>query len=318
MTVSVIIAAYNVEAFISRAIASVRAQTCRDLEIIVVDDASTDGTRGIVESIAREDKRIRLIPREQNGGPAKARNAALDAANGDWVAPLDADDAWRPERLERLLAVAAATSSHFVADNQILFDDSLQREVGTALALPGAQVQLTMRGLFTGEYEGRALNLGMLKPLLRLDFINSRGLRYRPDLRYFEDYHFYAELIINGAAAVVISDPLYIYTTPVGLLSNARSRGTRTTDYIATRYPIVDSLVAKYKHVLPPDMKPLLHNYWSIARRRWVSNRITSLRNQGGLLPLAWFMLAHPVGSAAYVQRSRTFQSLMRPFARQA
>jgi len=316
MKVSVIIAAYNVETFVSRAIASVQAQTHRNWEIIVVDDASTDGTAAMVEAIARDDGRVRLLRRQPNGGPAAARNKALDAATGEWVAVIDADDAWRPERLERLLAAAMETESDFVADNQILLDDALQHEVGTAFDPAQARFRMTVRGLCHGDYEGTIVNLGMLKPLIRLAFLNSRKLRYRSDLRYFEDYHFHAELIFNGVSAICIPEPLYIYTMPVGTVSRVTSLGTRTTGYIPTRFPIVDALVAKYKHVLPRDMKPLLRRYWAIARRRWVSNRITSLRKDGDPLSLACFMLAHPVGTAAYMQRSRTFRMLKRTFAK--
>jgi teichuronic acid biosynthesis glycosyltransferase TuaG len=106
--VSVITPAYNAEAFIVETIASVQAQTLADWELLVADDASTDHTAAIVEAAAVADSRIRLIRLERNGGVARARNAALSAARGRFVAFLDSDDLWLPQKLERQLAFMRA------------------------------------------------------------------------------------------------------------------------------------------------------------------------------------------------------------------
>lgn len=101
--VSVITPAYNAAAFIGDAVRSVQAQTFQDWELIVVDDCSGDGTGAVVERLASEDPRIRLIRRAENGGSAASRNIALKAATGRYIAFLDADDLWLPEKLERQL-----------------------------------------------------------------------------------------------------------------------------------------------------------------------------------------------------------------------
>ncbi|MGP1356806.1 glycosyltransferase family 2 protein [Roseicyclus sp.] len=105
--VSVIIPAYNADRWLDRTLNSVRAQTHADLEIIVVDDGSTDGTSLLVRRHAREDGRIRLVSQE-NAGVAAARNRGIELARGRWIAPLDADDLWHPRTVERFLAAAAA------------------------------------------------------------------------------------------------------------------------------------------------------------------------------------------------------------------
>lgn len=99
--VSVITAAYNAETFIVETIASVRGQTLGDWEMLVADDASGDRTAAIVEAASAEDSRIRLIRLERNGGVARARNAALAQARGRFIAFLDSDDLWLPQKLER-------------------------------------------------------------------------------------------------------------------------------------------------------------------------------------------------------------------------
>ncbi|BAU13815.1 glycosyl transferase family 2 [Leptolyngbya sp. NIES-3755] len=98
--VSVIIPAYNAEAFIGQTLDSVLAQTYQNFEIIVVDDGSSDRTAEIVKSYAERDRRIRLICQE-NSGVAAARNLAIQASIGKYISPIDADDIWYPEKLEK-------------------------------------------------------------------------------------------------------------------------------------------------------------------------------------------------------------------------
>lgn len=99
--VSIVTPAFNAGRLIGETIRSVQAQTTPDWEMLVVDDASTDGTALIAGSIAATDPRIRLIRQQRNTGPAQARQAALDAARGRYIAFLDSDDLWLPEKLER-------------------------------------------------------------------------------------------------------------------------------------------------------------------------------------------------------------------------
>lgn len=105
-SVSVVVPAYNATATIREAIASVDAQTCRPLEILIVDDASADGTAALLREAYGTRQDIRLILFERNQGPAAARNAAIAGARGEWLAFLDGDDAWLPYRLEIQLQAA--------------------------------------------------------------------------------------------------------------------------------------------------------------------------------------------------------------------
>ncbi len=103
--VSVIIPTYNRAALVQEAVASVLAQTWREFELIVVDDGSTDDTP---EALAPYASRIRLLRRESRGGVSAARNAGMAAARGEWLAFLDSDDLWLPEKLARQMAYLAA------------------------------------------------------------------------------------------------------------------------------------------------------------------------------------------------------------------
>ncbi|NHC41258.1 glycosyltransferase family 2 protein [Bacillus sp. MM2020_1] len=102
--VSIITPSYNAGLFIERTIASVRKQTFQNWEMIIVDDCSTDNTPAILEHYKKEDERIHVIFLNQNGGAAVARNIALQQAKGRFVAFLDSDDCWKPEKLTRQLS----------------------------------------------------------------------------------------------------------------------------------------------------------------------------------------------------------------------
>jgi glycosyltransferase involved in cell wall biosynthesis len=103
-TVSVIIPAYNAEPFVAETVESVLHQTYQDLEIIVVDDGSTDRTAAALEEFG---DRVRVL-RQANAGVAAARNAGVRMASGSWIAFLDADDLWLPHKLERQLLLQHA------------------------------------------------------------------------------------------------------------------------------------------------------------------------------------------------------------------
>jgi glycosyltransferase involved in cell wall biosynthesis len=107
--VSVVIPAFNEADHLATSIGSVLAQTWRNLEVIVVDDGSTDGTAEFVRQLA--EPRVRLVRQPVNRGPSAARNRGLLTARGRWIAFLDADDAWRPEKISRQLQAMQRTNA---------------------------------------------------------------------------------------------------------------------------------------------------------------------------------------------------------------
>lgn len=112
--ISVVMPVYNGERYVESAIRSVMAQTFGDWELIVVDDGSGDHTCAMVEALAAEDGRIRLVGNGANLGAARTRNRGMALCRGDYIALLDGDDLWRPEKLERQLALAEETGADIV------------------------------------------------------------------------------------------------------------------------------------------------------------------------------------------------------------
>ncbi|MGE3332904.1 MAG: glycosyltransferase [Rhodospirillaceae bacterium] len=121
--VSTIIPAYNARRFIERALLSALSQNVPRAEVLVIDDGSTDGTREIVKTY--EPRGVRLICREERGGAAAARNTGLQAATGEYIAFLDADDEWLPAKINRQLAILNAhPQMTFVSCRATLIDEN--------------------------------------------------------------------------------------------------------------------------------------------------------------------------------------------------
>lgn len=122
--ISVVIPAYNARAHIAQTLASVSSQSYTNIEIIVVDDGSQDGTGNLVKSIKEHDPRIRLI-QKPNGGVASARNAGIQHARGELIAPIDSDDLWHPKKLELQYArlMEAGPDVGLVYTGHLLIDD---------------------------------------------------------------------------------------------------------------------------------------------------------------------------------------------------
>ncbi|HEX3801326.1 MAG TPA: glycosyltransferase [Solirubrobacteraceae bacterium] len=123
--VSVVMPAYNSARTIEQAVGSVLEQTMAEFELIVVDDGSTDATAATVAGVV--DERVRLVTRE-NGGTSAARNTGIEQAQGEWIAFLDADDLWLPNKLERQLTLMAAVPGCLASQGSAyLVDDQLNR-----------------------------------------------------------------------------------------------------------------------------------------------------------------------------------------------
>jgi succinoglycan biosynthesis protein ExoO len=196
--------AYNATRFIRQAIDSVLAQTLADLELIVVDDASTDDTATVVERIV--DARIRLIRNRCNSGPAYSRNAGIAAARGEWIALIDTDDWFTPDRLEAMLVEARLHDADAVADDLFIVDNGTRRARSTLLleaacATPDRSF-LCAVALVSHE-------IGALKPLFRRRLFAERGHRYDVRVRYGEDYLLYLGWLVDDVRLLVLREPRY-------------------------------------------------------------------------------------------------------------
>ena len=133
--VSVIVPIFNAEKFLKRTISSVKCQTYDNWELILVDDCSTDNSLKLINESAKLDERIKVVGLKENSGPAKTRNAGIEAAKGDFIAFLDADDVWLPEKLEKQLIFMKKHDSIF-SFTGYEFADSEAKPNGTVVNIP--------------------------------------------------------------------------------------------------------------------------------------------------------------------------------------
>ena len=228
--VSVIVPAYNAAGFVGRAIESVLAQTMQALEIIIIDDGSTDETLSVLRGYEKASPAVRIVELARNGGVAAARNAGMAAARGDWLAVLDADDAFAPERLAELVAFGESPGADFVADDLAYYDAvaGIVTGSGMAFAPPGKPVSLR-EFLAHNLADGKGMDWGLLKPLFRRAAFAAGYPRYAENVSHGEDFQLVIELLLAGADFRILARPLYLYTQRHGAVSGKASGLTRTS-----------------------------------------------------------------------------------------
>lgn len=232
--VSVVIPVYNSVSTLARAINSALRQSLADVEVLVVDDASRDASLATAQAVASDDARVRVLALPQNRGKSHAMNRVINEASGAWIAVLDADDWYEPQRLEAMLSAASSEGVEMAADNQFFHDAAADRVVRTAFPYDQeTPVQRLTRQSFVGGCDPYAsFDYGMLKPLIRTDFIRRTGLAYRENARLSEDFLYLVAFYAAGGTGILVNQPLYNWTQSFGTIS----RQWTTTGAGAWRY----------------------------------------------------------------------------------
>ena len=220
-TVSVVMAAYNGAALIGETLASLSVQTFGDLEVLVVDDRSTDDTREVVR--AWPDPRVRLIELEQNGGPVRARNRGVAEARGRYIAGLDQDDLCLPTRFAAQVAWLDANPSMALLGTQV---EWLQ---GGHVAPSRYPVHTTPALL--AFLTGLENPLAWSSVMVRAEAARALDPFTRPELLYAEDFDLYHRIRKHGGIAR-LDEPLLLYRRHEG---GASQRFTDTMERSAAR-----------------------------------------------------------------------------------
>jgi succinoglycan biosynthesis protein ExoO len=212
--VSIVIPAYNTAAYISRAIESALAQTLTNIEIILVDDASTDRTLAIASSFT--DSRLKVFSNPENLGVSATRNWAIAQAQGNWIAVLDSDDWYAPTRLERLVQIAAQQQADLIADDLYLVKDGEDRAWGTLITESGESIAAIKQidpvyFVETDVYGELGLRLGISKPLFRREFLLQHQIRYDPGIKVGEDFWLTLTCLARGGKFLLVPEPYYYY-----------------------------------------------------------------------------------------------------------
>ena len=213
--VSVVMPAFNASRYIDQAIESVCGQTISDLELLVVDDGSTDDSTQVVERHAALDKRIRLF-RQINSGPGPARNVAFRAARGRFLAFLDSDDAWAPTFLERQLALLEQRP-----DVDVIFGNAWNRG-GPLDGQPARSTAPDERRLRLADILADG-NLHFIMAVLRREVIEAVG-GFDPAFLTNEEYEMWLRAGLAGFTFARNPEPLGWYTCRPGSLSSSDTR----------------------------------------------------------------------------------------------
>ncbi|RVD58154.1 glycosyltransferase family 2 protein [Mesorhizobium sp. M2D.F.Ca.ET.185.01.1.1] len=217
--VSFVIAAYNAEATLDRAIAGAIAQRGVTVEVIVVDDQSRDGTLDVARAYPQDIVKVVALP--ANRGPGGARNAGLDLARGRWVAVLDSDDAVHPDRLAAMIARAEAAGAEIAVDNvQVVREDGTPDDIMFPTGYLEGLREISLADYIAGNlvFESR-FNFGYLKPIFQRRFLDDNRLRYDEKLRIGEDYILLASALASGGRCVVEPTVGYVYHIRTGSIS---------------------------------------------------------------------------------------------------
>jgi succinoglycan biosynthesis protein ExoO len=211
--VSVIVAAFNAEPFLTRAIESTVTQRGPHIEVIIVDDGSTDNTHEVASKLAEKDERIRLARLQTNSGPGAARNAGIDIARGEWICVLDADDALIQGRLQALLDLARRETLDVVADNFWFWDARTESATRAAFEQKESFRPVDILDyLRNSQASFESTDWGLLKPMFRRGFLQDKHLRYRPEARHGEDFLLMMDCLLEGAKFGLSRELGYLYT----------------------------------------------------------------------------------------------------------
>ena len=198
-TVSVVIPTFNRGALLDEAIHSVLAQTFDDLELIVVDDGSTDDTRRRVE--AHRDPRVRYL-HQRNTGLAAARNAGIQAARGSYVAFLDDDDSWQPDKLRRQMELLSARPDVAAVHTGFRWVDQRGAPLDMEYRRPRSRGSLYEDLMFGNVISGSGSSV-----LVRASCFGKAGM-FDPALRAREDQDLWRRLALAGCEFACVDEPL--------------------------------------------------------------------------------------------------------------
>lgn len=224
--VSVIMAAYNAEKYISRALDSILAQTMNDFELIVVDDGSTDTTADIVDAYATRDTRVRVI-HQDNGGVASARQAGMDAARGDYTIHVDSDDWVEPDMLEEMvLAAERAHADMLICDYYEIFSDWENHNIQR----PNPSDRISVFGQMLNNLAGSLWN-----KLIKRELYAKFSIAFDPSIRDEEDKLICLRMLAQDIKVAYMNRAFYHYDHRQNDASLSRGRYA-----VAPRIKILD------------------------------------------------------------------------------
>lgn len=218
--VSVIMPSFNHGEFISESIQSILSQTLSEFELLIIDDASKDGSKKIIQSYAEKDRRIRTLFHEENKGIARTYNDGLGRAKGNYVATTASDDVWAKNKLEKEIEVLQRNEDMVIWSEALVID-----HLGNSTGKLFTQMKNLSRRKKTGH---------ILEELLKGNYINDitfkrenlKDIRFDEELKYLSDHKFYLDMAAKYEF-YCISEPLMMYRLHHGNTSESDKENWR-------------------------------------------------------------------------------------------
>ncbi len=215
--ITVIIPAYNAEKTICRSIDSALLQNDIDIEIIIINDCSSDSTESVIRNRYSAYKNIKLLKTRRNSGPSVARNMGIENATGNWIALLDADDWFAKNRLSILYKNALEYDLDFIADSYHLC--SSENTTPHSVCFTIFSKPDSLKVISSSQFVSKGL--GSVKPVIKKEFLDNTGIRFNPLVWRGEDMMFFVTLLINNAHFGLLNTPLYYRQDTLGSLTKS-------------------------------------------------------------------------------------------------
>lgn len=260
--ISVIIPAYNRANLLPRTIKSVLDQTFKDFELIVIDDGSTDNTKEVVEQFVHDDGRIKYLHQKNSGGAAGPKNSAITHCSGKYIAYLDHDDEWFPEKLEKQYDFFERSSSKnlgLVSCNVLIINKDKGMEGVHRMSKYKSVEDLLLRG---GDYAFS--NSSIMIPRTVIDKVGPRD----ESLKIFEDQDLFIRIALAGYTLDFVDDVLIKYYIDAANLSKDFRRAA----------PDYERFVAKHEALLKKYPKILAIHYRHLGTMHFLAGETSEAR----------------------------------------
>lgn len=283
-TICIIIAARNAAETIGVAIQSALNETHVG-EVVVVDDGSTDATATVARQADDGSGRLTVVSFEKNRGPSAARNHAIAISRAPLVAILDADDFFFPGRFAPMLEedgwdLIADNIAFIYEPTEIIHPERFETRARTMSLTEFVEGNISKRGLKRGE-------TGFLKPMIRRNFLEAHGLRYKEEMRLGEDYDFYVRALAKGARYKVIEHCGYGAVVRQDSLS-----GRHRTEDLRTFYEADETILADRR--LPDEARAVITRHRDHIRDRYELRAFLDVKSHAGKFAAIRHILTRP------------------------
>lgn len=227
--ISVIVPIYNVEKYLTRCVESLLSQTLENIEIILINDGSTDGSGAMADEFAAQDKRIRVI-HQKNVGLGLTRNVGLEVARGEYIGFVDSDDWVRPEMYETLYNAGKTGEAEIVMGDFYTVNEAGETTVTKVDLQQGVyqgneiveSILLPMFGAKSEDPSDIVVPMCVWRNIYKREFLNAHNIRFVSERKYIsEDIVFNADVLTQIKRASIVNMPLYYYSFNVNSLTKS-------------------------------------------------------------------------------------------------